>query len=315
MSWFFEQKIYPMEPASAPAQPFKEGYEYQVKWDGIRILAFGSGKGCRLQSKSLRDKTEYYPELKELQFQVKAREFILDGEIIALEEGRPSFHTLMRRESAGKNKAYKLARFIPVFYMVFDLLYHDGKWITGQHWEVRQELLLKIIQPGGPCHLTPSYTCGETLLREVTQRKMEGVVAKQLGTPYSFGPRKTSCWLKMKVEQEIEAVVGGLVVKKGKPVSLLLGLNAGEEINSKSGKKLQFIGRVSAGLGEKELGQWLAWAQTHQTEQSPFTSSPEMKPGESCIWVIPEKDVPVNYTEWTPGFKLRAPRVKKKVPE
>ncbi len=291
-----------MEPDSALIQPDKEGYAYQVKWDGVRLLAFGYNGSVRFQSRNLRDKSGHYPELETLPAQVRTRDYIFDGELIALREGRPSFYRLMQRVSAGKNRAAALSREIPVFYMIFDLLFLAGNWVTEEPWEARQELLRQALEEREPFHLTPTYPEGMPLLQVVNHYQLEGMVAKKLGSPYVFGPRKTKNWLKMKAEQRLKAVVGGITIKEGHLASLLLGLEGGNGA-------LQYIGKVSAGLGEKERQVWHQWALDHRLMVCPFDPAPKESTREFFVWVKPENAVQVSFSEWTPALRLRAPRL------
>lgn len=187
-----------MEPRPSATLPLGNNYYYQVKWDGMRLLAFGYDGKLRLQGKSLRDKTAKYPELSVLAHLVGGGTFILDGELIALVQGRPSFYSLMRREQRGVTVSAASA--VPVFYMVFDCLYFDGVWLLQQPWEERQEILRCILQENDTVRRCENYTDGESLLHGVEKQKLEGVVAKKKGSPYVSGPRKSPHWLKTKLQ-------------------------------------------------------------------------------------------------------------------
>lgn len=303
---FFDQHVYPMEPRRSQEIPGGESYSYQVKWDGMRILAFGRRGELRLQGKKLSDKTKKYPELNVLLQLVKADEFILDGEIIALLNGRPSFYNLMRRENAGFLKS----REIPVFYMVFDILYFGGEWLVKKSWESRQEILAGALERHELVNICNNFDDGASLMDVVEKKQLEGMVAKQKKSPYVNGPRKSPHWLKIKLEQSIDAQVGGVMLKNGKAASLLLGLQ--DDINEKEGippGTLRYIGSISSGFTQQELAAWKDWSLKHSVSQSFFRTSVST-PGQ-VLWVEPVRSISVVFNEWTPDLKLRAPRVKK----
>ncbi|RJX27261.1 MAG: DNA ligase [Dethiobacter sp.] len=305
-----QQKVFPMEPQARSVLIEDDSYYYQVKWDGIRLLAFGQGKKIRLQGRSLKDKTALYPELSVLPDIIKGKSFILDGELVALKEKRPSFYTVMQRERAGPSNVSRLIKLFPVDYMVFDILFLDDTWLLSKPWEVRQQIIEKIIVEHEHLHLTPNYKDGSGLLQAVRDLGMEGVVAKKLDSPYIPGPRKSSYWLKTKVEQTLEAYVGGLTLKDNRPASLLLGLeedDAGETPGSE--KKLRYIGSASSGLKEKDLEGWYKWSRENILSVPPFSNPPPPLPGKKLLWMEPLRKVVVIYNEWTPELKLRAPRL------
>ena len=302
----FEDSIRPMEPRLSPNLPTGEAYRYQVKWDGMRLLAFGRKGKLRLQGKSLKDKTSKYPELAGLPQLFNGEEFILDGELIALVKGRPCFYSLMRREHTG----VYVASPIPVVYMVFDCLYLDGAWLGKQSWESRQELLTGALQEDGIVSICTSYPDGENLWDAVEKQKLEGVVTKHKESPYISGPRKSPYWLKTKLEQQIKAWVGGLLMRERKVASLLLGVEETDGQSNDPSKILRYIGNVSSGLTQQDLSAWQKWGYGHQVPQPPFYPVPPA-PGRDIIWVEPLRTINVTFNEWTPELKLRAPRLTK----
>lgn len=304
---FFQQKIVPMEPKTSKVLREDPGFFYQVKWDGVRILAFGENGNVHLQGRSLKNKTTLYPELAVLPELVRGKSFILDGEMIALNNGRPSFFAVMQRERAAPGSVVLMEKNVPVFYMLFDLLYLNGKWLLKCPWEKRQEMLMDVLEKNERIHVTPSYENGDLLLQTVRAYKMEGIVAKKGDSPYIPGPRKSTYWLKTKIEQVIEAYVGGISFKGNKPASLLLGLKIDGPDGQTSGK-LRYIGSVSSGLREKDLEDWFSWALDNNSTISPFTSFTAPS-GRSYLWANPVKKITVTFSEWTPDLKLRAPRI------
>ncbi|NLX90762.1 MAG: hypothetical protein GXZ07_04140 [Firmicutes bacterium] len=275
---------------------------YQVKWDGMRLLAYWDGVKLLLQGKSLKDKTASYPELAVLPELVKGQSFLLDGELISLKGGKPCFFTLMQRENSSPFSR------IPVYYMVFDLLLLDGTWLLERPWEARQELLQNSLEKHDLVSVTKNYADGKNLLEAVAERGMEGVVTKKRGTPYVPGPRKSSYWIKTKLQQTLEACVGGIYLKGKKPISLLLGVE--ENSGGDGAGKVRYIGSVSSGLTETELDLWLQWGLENSSDYPLFFNPPPKQPGRNILWVKPVRRVQVLFSEWTPGLKLRSPRIK-----
>jgi len=139
---------------------------------------------------------------------------------------------------------------------------------------------------------------------------MEGVVAKKKDSPYIPGPRKSSYWLKTKLEQTLRAYVGGLALRNKNPISLLLGLYENDDAKiSGLEKSLRYIGSVSSGLTEKELGNWYERSQKDSLNASPFINPPPARGEREFLWLKPHRKVKVVFNEWTTGLKLRAPRL------
>jgi hypothetical protein len=153
----FYSPIKPMEPKSRPRPFDSDRHVFQVKWDGVRILSFINGREVRLQNRKLRDRTLQYPEMQSLSQQISGREVILDGEMIALKDGKPSFSRILRRDLAARGTKERVQE-IPVVYMVFDLLYADGRDLTKLPWEERDGMLKKLLTPGGNVQITESIS-------------------------------------------------------------------------------------------------------------------------------------------------------------
>ncbi len=306
----FEEQIVPMEPRSSSFFKNDPCYRYQVKWDGIRLLAFGKSGKLRLQGRSLKDKTALYPEFALLTELVREHSFILDGELVAFENNRPSFYAVMRRERSGAKGAEGAARATPVHYIVFDLLMLDGSCCMEKPWELRQELLRASVLESDRLHVTPNYEDGAALLQAVKEKGLEGIVAKKKGSPYIPGPRKSAYWLKTKVEQTLQAYIGGIALRGNRPASLLLGLKdtGGDAGVSKEGGGLLYIGSASAGLGAEELRRLHAWGRQNSRPDTPFSSIP-LPRGRDILWVHPSGSAVVAFSEWTPEIKMRSPRI------
>lgn len=291
--------IQPMEPVPHPRPFDSEDYIFQVKWDGVRILAF-IGERIRLQSKKLKDKTEKYPELHQLKDLIKAREAVLDGEVVVIHKGKPSFPEVIRRDfSSDMGKIKSLTAAIPVDYIIFDILYLNGMDLTGMPLYRRQEILAEVLIEKGPVHIIENFDKGKDLFNAVSEQGLEGIVAKIKDSPYLFG--KSNYWKKVKCRRSQLCVAGGYVLKDGRPVSILLGAFRED--------RLLYIGRASAGMKEKDFAILRDFTTDLIIPEPPFLNPPHIK-GETYVWLKPLLTVKVEYAEWTEDMKLRAPSLK-----
>jgi len=211
------ERLVPMLAKLSGLPAREEDYGYEVKWDGIRALAFVQGGRMRLENRNGRDVSKQYPELRALGGEFGSREAILDGEIVALDEhGRPSFARLQQRMHVSSPSAVRrLTSSTPASYMIFDLLYLDGHSTMGLPYRQRRALLEEL-ELRGPAWQTPAYHVGEgrELLAAAAEQQLEGVLAKRLDSRYLPGKRSGE-WLKIKNLNRQELVIGGWLAGKG----------------------------------------------------------------------------------------------------
>jgi bifunctional non-homologous end joining protein LigD len=280
-----------------------------VKWDGIRALASISGGRIKLEVRSGRDVTHRYPELSALGRALGTTEVVLDGEIVALDPatGRPSFERMQRRMHVESDSAIRrLRQDVPVTYVIFDLLWLDGRPTTGLPFSERRKLL-EALNLAGPSWHTPATHPGEgrALLEATAASGLEGVVAKRLDSAYEPGTR-TKSWLKIKNHLAQEFVVGGWLPgegSRGRLGALLLGVYQ-EDGN------LCFAGRVGTGFTDAELTRLVKLLDPLRRDTTPFDPPPPKPVLKEGIWVEPELVVEVAFTEWTNVGILRHPSYK-----
>jgi bifunctional non-homologous end joining protein LigD len=291
--------VKPMEPVLAHEIDESPERLYQVKWDGVRLLACKNGKQVRLFNRKGREKTATYPELVSVVKTLPVQSVVLDGEVIAIREGKPDFFYVMKRDSvshAGKI----LATSIPVHYMVFDLLFMDGHWLLNEPLMQRIDRLSPLFtdRTSDTMQLCDSVEDGYALW-EVTRKKgWEGIVSKEKNGLYYVG-RKHPTWQKIKHFRNLTARVAG-VTFRGKWVNaLLLAVeDAGQWI---------YIGRAGSGLNDRERELITRWVpQVRQTKPS-VMNPPSLK---GVTWVEPILPVKVQYLEWTPDATLRSPSIR-----
>jgi bifunctional non-homologous end joining protein LigD len=300
------QPIIPFEPIRTEVFPQGEDWIAQVKWDGVRILTYYDGNGVKLFNRQLNERTAQYPELADIQSYCSARSVILDGEVIALENGRPSFHQVMRRDGIRRlEKVSSVKQEVPISYMVFDVLFYNGEWITSRPLKERQKILGEVLIPHPVVHTVENFPDAEALFEAIKGQDLEGIVCKRFSSTYAIGG-KDNRWQKVKNYRDLVAVVGGVTLRDGIVNALLLGAYDSEG-------KLWYIGH--AGTGKLTQADWQELTRRIQPilrKTSPFVNrSARMK---DALWLELELTVKVRFMEWTGGGTLRQPSIQAFVP-
>ena len=293
--------VKPFEPVSVDRLPSGGEWIAQVKWDGVRMLSYFDGKEARLINRRLNDRTLQYPEFADPTAYCSGSSFILDGEFIAFDENRPSFREIMKRDSLRRSSLIGAAvPRIPVTYMIFDVLYANGDWVTDRPLFRRQALLEEIVRPNERVQLCRNFTDADALFELMGSRRMEGVVCKDLNAAYGIG-RKDDRWRKRKIARDLYAAVGGVTYNGNTVNSLLLG------VYDESGG-FRYIGH--AGTGKLKREDWRRLTERIPPIASatmPFSGRPERY--KDATWVVPRIVVRVQYMEWTAGGTMRQPSI------
>jgi len=298
-----DQRIAPML-ATAADEPFDSpAFSYEPKWDGVRTLAFVDGGVVRLQTRNLLDCTAQYPEVHGIaEALTGAYQAILDGEIVALDEkGVPSFQRLQPRMHVRDESAVKrLRRSAPVRYQVFDVLWIDGEDLARRPLRERQRRLEEVITPMGAIgRAEPFIGTGRALFEAVREQGLEGIVAKRLDSPYTFG--RSAAWIKVKSQRTIDCVIGGWTMGQGGRQSTLGSLLLGVYRDG----TLTPVGHVGTGFDEKTLKDLLAKLSERESPTCPFGPAPRVN--QPARWCLPELVCEVHYTELTKDGTLRHP--------
>jgi bifunctional non-homologous end joining protein LigD len=294
--------------AGLPPEAEDEAWGYEMKWDGVRASAYLSGgRLTRLISRTGRDITDTYPELRALGPATKDRQLVLDGEIVAFASGRPSFEALQpRMHVSDAAEAVRLARHTPVTYLVFDLLHLDWRPTLDLPYRQRRELLDGLGLAGPSWQVPPAFTdaAGADVLAAAVAQGLEGVVAKRLESRY-LPAKRTTDWRKVKPEFRQEAVVGGISPGKGRREgrigSLLIGVQAAD------GSGLAYAGRVGTGFNDGDLRLLGGKLAALRSGVSPFAATVPRDQARNAQWVEPRLVVEVAFAGWTKEGRMRAP--------
>ena len=300
----FPEHLRPALAQRGPLPADDGSWAYEIKWDGIRALAYHQPGQFRLESRNLNDITAQYPELAGLNDALGARTAVLDGEIVAFDEdGLPSFGRLQQRMHLSAGQVARRAAGVPIVYVLFDLLYLDGRSTMGLAYRDRRALLEQL-ELSGPAWTTPALQQGDGagLLAASAARGLEGVIAKRLDSRYEPG-RRAGGWVKIKNSSRQELVIGGWTAGQGQRQSRIGALLVGYYDDD----GLRYAGRVGTGFGEAELGRLASLLAPLEQPSSPFVGR---QPPAGSIFARPQLVAEVEFAEWTRDGSLRAPSYK-----
>jgi bifunctional non-homologous end joining protein LigD len=292
-------------PGSPPAGRLAE-WAVEMKWDGVRALAFIESGQVRLVSRAGQDISATYPDLAGLGRAVTGGQALLDGEIVAFTDGRPDFEALQpRMHVASADAAFRLSATIPVTYLAFDALQADGVRLTPLPYLERREILSTLIS-NGPRWLAPPNFPGPDLdaVRAASVANgLEGVVAKRLDSVYEPGARPGS-WLKVKNQLSQEVVVAGWKPGQGNRTGLVGSLLVG--VYSASGALL-YAGHVGTGFSDPVLRMLTRRLDALRRPDSPFDGPVPPEYARPAVWVEPRLVIDVEFHRWTRAGRMRAP--------
>ncbi len=285
------------------------GWAYEMKWDGLRGLAFISADRLRLSSRTGRDVTHAYPELTPLAAAAGVSQAILDGEIVAFGDGTwPDFEALQQRMNiSSAAQARQLAGEVPVTYLAFDMLWLNGRSLLEVPYARRRQLLDELSLNAARWQVPPSFASesGADIQEISRQHHLEGVVAKRVQSRYEPG-RRTPAWRKIKNVRGQEVVIGGWKPgeggRAGRIGSLLVGVH--------DDGVLVYSGHVGTGFSQQTLrmlGEKLA---PLGRATSPFGASVPAEDARRARWVEPVLVAEIEFADWTRSGRLRAPSYK-----
>jgi bifunctional non-homologous end joining protein LigD len=300
-----------------PPKAQQAGWAFEIKWDGVRAVCHSEPGKLTLRSRAGNDITAQYPELARMNRALHHHRVILDGEIVVLDaEGKPSFSALQRRMHVGKDAARRrLAQESPVTFMVFDLLWQDGRSLLALPY-LERRAALAVLGLDGEHWRTPDHVVGEgdALLAAARAQRLEGIIAKRIDSTYEPG-RRNGTWGKHKLLQRAPFVIGGWVPGEGRRRDRIGALLLGEPVDAGGGEQiLRSVGRVGTGFDEAELTRLSGLLAAREQPQSPFAKRAEDPPAapipRHAIFCRPDLSCDVEFLERTPTGQIRAPSYK-----
>ncbi|MEV4219548.1 non-homologous end-joining DNA ligase [Nonomuraea sp. NPDC049725] len=278
----------------------------EMKWDGVRALAYVDGGAVRLMSRNAKDITAAYPELQLMAGATGGRPAVIDGEIVAFDEaGRPSFGALQpRMHQRNPLSVAELARTVPVTFLAFDILHLGDDPAIALPYTARRDLLESTLTPGFRWQVPVWFhDHAEDAFASSRRLGLEGVVCKRLTSPYRPG-RRTAEWTKVKNVSAVEVVVGGWKPGAGRRAgtigSLLLG-------SYDDGGRLLFVGHVGTGFTQAMLRDLHRRLAPLERPDPPFDEPVPREHARDAHWVSPVLVGEVQYAEMTGDNRLRHP--------
>lgn len=277
-------------------EPFdSDDHLFEIKWDGIRAMAYVDDRGYRLMSRRGTDVTERYPELALLGGLPAGT--VVDGEIVVLDEnGKPSFRSVLSREQARTKLRFRnLSKTTPATFIAFDLLYLDYRELIRKPLSERRQQLLAVVGPKASERLVISEGVvgpGRKFFEQIVARDLEGVVAKRLNARY-FPGKRSDAWIKIRKSSTALCAILGFVDKGDDFESLIIAAEDEGE--------LRCVGRVGTGF-DAELRDEL-----NQRLRERVCDKPLVACDEKGTWVEPGMYCSVRYLERTKDGILREP--------
>jgi bifunctional non-homologous end joining protein LigD len=302
------QQIVPMLARAGPLPREQLQWAFEIKWDGVRAIAYCEPGRLRFESRNGLDITASYPELARLGRALGSHRAVLDGEIVAFDaDGRPSFEALApRMHVASPARAKRLAQSAPVTYVIFDLLWLDGHSLMAASYAARRRSLAELALSGEHWQ-TPDHIVGQGTATLEASRKagLEGIVAKRLDSRYEPG-RRTGDWIKLKNMRREQLTIGGWMRGAGRRTTQVGALLLGQRDETGA---LRYAGRVGTGFSERELDRLTALLAPLERAQSPF-STDGPGPPRGALFCEPRLVAEVEFRERTKAGLLRQPSFK-----
>ena len=289
-------------PGTLPADP--EGWAFEIKWDGVRALAYAQPGRLTLRSRNRLDITGGYPELRRMRSALGHHEAIIDGEIVAFDEdGNPSFERLQRRMHVrGDAQVKRLMRDVPVVFVAFDLLWLDGHSLMDRTYDERRRELALLDLNDRHWQTPDAVDDGQALLEVTGEQSLEGVVAKRRDARYEPG-RRSACWIKVTHTARVDAVIVGWLPGEGRRGKGIGSLVVAVEEDG----RLRYAGRVGTGFTDQELDRLSALLEPLEIDHGVVED--DRIPRE-VTWVQPDLTAEVAFRHWTKDGVLRAPSYK-----
>lgn len=289
----------PMLPATAPGPLDSVEHAYEIKWEGLRVLAGLEGYDLVLRNSTGQDVRPWFPELAALREAAQPFWAVLDGELVVLEDGLPSITALQRRlRASDSEQVAALAEELPAAMMVSDILRIGDSWMLDVTWDERREVLPRAVDQTACARIVPVFPDGRAAADQARMLGLDGVVGKKLRGRYYPG-EQTRDWLSIKPKAEMDVLVGGWVEGRGARAgtigTLLFGIFRGRDF--------VYVGHTGTGLDARSLAIIHRRLVARGQRSSPFVNPPEMEG--PIHWVRPDVACHIRYKSWTEEGKLK----------
>jgi DNA ligase D-like protein (predicted ligase) len=278
---------------------FSDDWLLERKFDGERCVARRDGSVVRLESRTGKDLTSTYPEVRDALTAQPTSRFTVDGEVVAFDGQATSFSRLQQRLGVVR-PSEAVVQAYPVVYCVFDILEEDGEDLTGLPLIERRARLEQAIKPGTSLQISEAWRSdSERRFAEACRAGWEGLIAKRADAPYTRS--RSRDWLKLKCVLEQEFVVGGYTDPAGRRTdfgALLVGYY--------DGGRLRYAGKVGTGYSAARLTTLGVRLRKLEVPESPFVDARPIPRG--THWTRPELVAQIGFAEWTSEGRLRQPR-------
>jgi len=278
---------------------FGDDWLLERKFDGERCVGRREGSVVRLESRTGKDLTSTYPEVRDALAAQRTARFTVDGEVVAFDGQATSFSRLQQRLGVAR-PADAVVQAYPVVYCVFDILEEAGKDLTGLPLVERRARLERAIKRAKSLQISEAWSSdSERRFADACRAGWEGLIAKRADAPYTRS--RSRDWLKLKCVLEQEFVVGGFTDPAGRRTdfgALLVGYYEGD--------RLRYAGKVGTGYSATTLGSLGAQLRKLQTKESPFVDARPVPRG--THWTRPKLVAQIGFAEWTTEGRLRQPR-------
>lgn len=295
-----------MLASPTPFIPTGDQWVHEVKWDGMRVLVEVREGRLRITSRTEREVTVAFPELAPLADEYD--DLLLDGELVVLDRGRPSFGSLAERFNVTRAEpARRLAALTPATLIIFDLLRVLGTDLRDQPWSRRREMLDRLELDGPRWQVPPTYTDGVALHAATLEQGLEGIVSKRRSARYAAGTRSPD-WLKSPHRGSSSVVIGGWrpeTTGTERLGAVLVGVPSTDPAAPPG--SLDYRGRVGSGLAGR-VGETLRrQVEALRTSESPFATPVPRIDADGTTWVRPQIVIDVESLGRSEAGRLRQP--------
>jgi len=282
--------------------PTEYGFEYEIKWDGIRSIVKLEDDKIKIFSRSGRELTDQFPELEFDKKTFDVESAIFDGEIICMDEqGRPVFANVISRMHTKGSESIRLAsKTNPVYCYLFDCIFLDGRDITSDPWERRRAFLKVAFKSGDKFRISESMKDGNALLEAAKNMQLEGIMAKRVNAPYVLAKRSTH-WLKIKLRDIMDCWIIGYTDGKGDRSNIFGALH----LATKEGKAWKYMGKVGTGFNKGNIPTIMQLVADSIPSKKIIEDQIEEK--DRTHWIKPQIQCEIQYASLTNNGTLREP--------